>query len=458
MYQKNNIFSTLRREKIKKVFYFFRHSCIIEIIYIVQIWFKEILNLTLYSPLFLLSFLPVSATVYNRLPKRAKTVALCVLNVLFYAFAAGKYFIVLPLLALVVYPLSFIGKKGAYICLALLPVLRILGVGALGTSFFILRAAGYIYDGNREKNFLKVFAFLTFFPCVHAGPLAKYSDAQKDFERDRDYSRVSRGILLVLAGALKKLFFADALFASFEQFFAGATSLSALLALLSYSLYIYFDFSGCSDMARGVALMFGFGIPKNFDFPYMSKSVGEFFRRWHITLGRWLFDYVYLPLGGSRHGKTRTAGSLFAVWLASALWHGFTSAYLAWGVYFFLICTFEKLILKKSIGRLSTLLLVLFGWVFFFSENVSQAAAFFCRLFALGDTLLYCRGDIYNCLRSAPFMLLAAACATPLFHNIFCAAYQKARFAVYVCAPIAVVLILSCLALGGHKPFLYATF
>ncbi len=414
--------------------------------------------MTLYSPFFLLSFLPVSAAVYNALPERVKTVALCALNVLFYAFAAGKYFFILPLLAHLAYMLSFIGKKGAYICLALLPVVRLLGVGALGVSFFILRAAGYIYDSHREKNFFKVFSFLTFFPCVHAGPLTKYSDVQNDFEKKADCTRISRGILLVLSGALKKLFFADALFVSFEQFFDGATSLSALLALLLYSLYIYFDFSGCSDIARGAAFMFGFNIPKNFDFPYMSKSVSEFFRRWHITLGRWLFEYVYLPLGGSKRGKMRAVVSLFCVWLTSALWHGFTSAYVAWGMYFFLICAFEKLIFKKSIGRISTLLLVLFGWVFFFSENITKATEFFYRLFALGDTLLYCRADIYNCIRNAPFILLAVVCSTPLLHNLLCTLYQRRRAVVYICAPVALLLVLSCLVLGGHKPFLYATF
>lgn len=414
--------------------------------------------MTLYSPFFLLSFLPVSAAVYNTLPKKAKTVAICIFNVLFYAFASGKLFFVLPLLAVVSYLLSFFGKKGAYICLALLPVLRLFDISAVGVSFFILRAAAYIYDGHREKNFIKVFAFLTFFPCVHAGPIAKYNDIQSGFDKSADYARISRGILLVLSGALKKLFFADPLFVSFEQFFVGTTSLSALLALLSYSLYIYFDFSGCSDMAYGVALMLGVDVPKNFDFPYMSKSVSEFFRRWHITLGRWLFEYVYLPLGGSKHGMARTVLSLFCVWLASALWHGFSSSYLAWGMYFFFICAAEKLIFKKGIGRLSTILLVLFGWVFFFCENITQATAFFSRLFAFGDTLLYSRGDIYNCLRNAPFILLATVCATPLLHRVFVLAYQKMRVAVYICVPIAFAIVLSCLALGGHKPFLYATF
>jgi len=414
--------------------------------------------LTLYSPFFLMLFLPASAAIYNVIPKRVKTAVLCVFNILFCAFAAGRYFFVLPLLAVAAYLLSFAGKGGAYVCMALLPLLRFCGVNAFGVSFFILRAAGYIYDGKCEKSFFKVFAFLTFFPCVAAGPLAKYADIEKGFDSTADYAKISRGILLVLSGALKKLFFADALFAAFDIFFSGATSLSAVFALVSYSLYIYFDFSGCSDMARGIAWMLGFEVPKNFDFPYMSKSISEFFRRWHITLGRWLFEYVYLPLGGKRHGKVRMVVSLFFVWLISALWHGFCSSYLVWGAYFFLISLLEKMFFKTGIGRLGTVLLVLFGWVFFFSKTPMDAAAFFCRLFSLGDTLLYSRADIYNSLRHAPFLLLAAVCATPLLHRALCAVYQKVRIAVYICAPLAFVLVLSCLAIGGHKPFLYATF
>lgn len=414
--------------------------------------------MTLYSPFFLFAFLPISAAVYNALPRTAKTAALSVISLAFYIFAAGRYFFVLPILSFAAYALSFVGKKGFYICLALLPALRLCGVCTAGVSFFILRASAYIYDGHREKNFLKVFTFLMFFPCLHSGPLARYGAMQSSFEKSVDYSRISRGILLTLLGALKKLFFADSLFAAFDIFVNGTTSLSALFALVSYALYIYFDFSGCSDMARGIALMFGFDIPKNFDFPYMSKSVGEFFRRWHITLGRWLFDYVYLPLGGSKRGKMRTVVSLLCVWTVSALWHGFTFSYLVWGVYFFLICTVEKLLLKKGTGHFTTLLLVLFGWVIFFSKTPADALAFFSRLFALGNTLLYSRADMYNCLRYAPFILLSALCATPLLHGALCALYKKARSLIYLAAPIAFLLVLSCLAVGGHMPFLYASF
>ncbi len=416
--------------------------------------------MTLYSPFFLFAFLPFSAAVYNALPTALRKTAMCIINLAFYAFAAGRFFYVLPCLTLVSYVLSFLGKKAFFIILALLPVMRMCGICTVGVSFFILRAAAYFYDDYHEKNLLSFFAFLMFFPLVHAGPLASYDTFRGGFERGTDYRRISRGICLTLSGAAKKLFFADSLYQSFDLFFGGTTSLSALFALFSYALYIYFDFSGCSDMARGIAAMFGFDIPLNFDFPYMSKSVSEFFRRWHMTLGRWLFKYVYLPLGGSKNGKGRMVLSLLATWLVSALWHGSTFSYLLWGVYFFLICTAEKLIFdgKKGFGRATTIMLVLFGWVLFFSKTPADAYSFFYRLFSLGNTLLYCRGDIYNCLRQMPFLLVSLVCATPLLHRAACMLYQRMRPVAYIAALPVLALVLSCLAAGGHMPFLYATF
>lgn len=416
--------------------------------------------MTLYSLSFIAAFLPFSAAAYRAVPKKLRAAALSVISLVFYLLASGKHFYLLPLLCVAVHGLSRLGKKGFYVCLLMLAVLRLLGISEIGISFFILRAAAYIYDGKREKNFFKLFAFLMFFPCVHAGPIARYGDFSDGFERPFDYSKAARGICLFLYGAFKKLFFADALYTAFDLFWAGGTSLSAALALFAYAMYIYFDFSGCSDMAIGIAAVFGFDIPKNFDFPYMSRSVGEFFRRWHMSLGRWLFDYVYVPLGGSKNGKARMILSQAAVWLVSALWHGSTLSYLIWGAYFFVICTAEKLILPKGfkIGRLCTFVLVLFGWVLFFSKTPADALLFFRRLFCLDNTLLYCRADIYNAIHNVPFFLLSALFAAPLPRKAFSFLYRRAKTIVYFAALPMFLLILSCLAAGGHIPFLYATF
>ncbi|MBQ8837370.1 MAG: MBOAT family protein [Clostridia bacterium] len=416
--------------------------------------------MTLYSPVFILAFLPTSAVIYRTVPKNFRPQALAAMSLAFYILAAGEHFYLLPILAILVYLLSFAGKKGFFVCLFMFVPLRLFGISALGVSFFILRAAAYIYDGKRERNFFKVFAHLLFFPCVHAGPLASYKDFESGLSRYADFAQMSRGICMALYGAFKKLFFADALYVTFDKFFVGGTSLSAFLALIAYALYIYFDFSGCSDMAVGIASVLGFDLPKNFDFPYMSRSVSEFFRRWHITLGRWLFKYIYIPLGGSKKGSVRAVLSLGAVWLASALWHGTRLSYLVWGMYFFVIAIAEKLILPKGfkIGRLCTFCLVLFGWVFFFSDTPAAAFAFFTRLFCLGETLLYCRADIYNAIRNVPFILLAALFATPLPRRLLNMLYSRARVALYILALPLFCLILSCLVSSGHIPFLYASF
>ena len=298
------------------------------------------------------------------------------------------------------------------------------------------------------------------FPTVTAGPLTRYDALRDGFDKPASYPLIERGILLALAGLVKKLFFADALYAAFTQFHAGGTALSAVAALLCYALYIYFDFSGYSDIAIGIAAVFGFDLPKNFEHPYLSRSVGEFFRRWHISLGAWLRDYVYIPLGGSRRGKGRMLLSLGAVWLTSALWHGSTLSYLLWGGWFFCLIAAEKLFLPKGVhlGHVSTLALVLIGWVFFFSKTPAAAFAFFERLFCLGGTLLYCRADLYNGMRQFPFVLLAAFCATPILHNALCALYRRKKVLIYPLAAAAFALVLSCLAVGAHQPCLYASF
>lgn len=417
--------------------------------------------MTLYAAFFLLGFLPIAVTVYYAVPCRGRYIALCAINLAFYALAAGESCWLLPLLAALTYALSFLPPRiGFFSMLLLLPLLRLTGVTAVGVSFFALRAAAYLRGGAREKDPIRLCAFLLFFPCVTAGPLTRFSQMQTDLQIPADYTRIERGILLALFGLVKKLFFADTLYVAFAEMHAGGTTLSAWMALVCYALYIYFDFSGYSDIAIGMGRILGFDLPSNFDHPYLSRSVGEFFRRWHISLGTWLCDYVYIPLGGSRKGNTRMLLSLGAVWLVSALWHGSGLCYLLWGGWLFCLLALEKLFLPKGacIGHLPTLFLVLFSWVFFFSDTPAAAAAFFERLFCLGKTLLYCRADLYDLVRHASFAIVAALFATPLPHRMLTALYRYHRVVTYPLAAAAAMLSLSCLAAGAHRPFLYATF
>lgn len=414
--------------------------------------------MTLYSLTFVTAFLPCSAVAYHLSPKRMKPILLSAASVMFYLMAAGRYFYLLPVLSLFVYFISRCKNTGAgaYACIVLLALFRTVGINAVGISFFLLRAAAYIKEGHREKNAAKVFAFLMLFPTTCAGPITSYGDIKAAFDRDIDYSLVCRGILWFLKGAVKKLLFADTLSAAFDTFVCGETFLSAAMALISYSLYIYFDFSGYSDVAIGICNMLGIRLPKNFDFPYAAKSVSEFFRRWHISLGRFLYNFVYIPLGGSHCGRLRTVLSVFAVWLFSALWHGGDITFLAWGAWFFLLISAEKM--GARFGRVITLILILLGWVPFFSNSLGEMLSFFGRLFILGDTPVFSKVDIYNCVGFLPTLLLSAFLATPFLHRFFAKVYSSAPTAIYILAPIAFVLVLSCIASGGHRPFIYAAF
>ena len=361
----------------------------------------------LVSLTFLALCLPTAAAVYRMLPARARVGALLALDFAFYCLAAGSVPWLLPLLAAAT-ALAANSRLARGVCAATLAVLffvcRAVGILPMGFAFFVLRAVGFLL-------------------------------APPDTKRRADaVCRLARGLV-------RKFVFADPLLAAYRDLAMHGTTLGAAVTLVAFSLYLYFDFAGYSDIAVAVGGIFGFDLPENFDYPYVSRSVGEFFRRWHATLGKWLFRHVYLPLGGSRQGMARTLLSLAAVWLCTALWHGATACYLLWGVYFFVLLAVEKLCFPKGfrIGILPTLLLVLPGWVFFFSD--------------------YSRADLFDVLRYAPFLLLSALAATPLFRDAMRAVCRRLgdlpRHAAALCG---FVLALAYAAAGGYTPFLYASY
>lgn len=420
--------------------------------------------MTFYSPFFLLAFLPVGASVYYSIPPKFRNIALCALNLFFYIFAAGKWFFVLPFgCALVCFLSRVRPAAGIAVLAALFALCKAFAFLPLGISFFFFRAIAFLADGTGERNPVRIFSYLLFFPTVAMGPITRYAELSPLLCRPAspDFSRIAGGILRFCAGLVKKLFFADMLLLLHRDFLGGSTCLSAAMALFSYTLYLYFDFSGYSDMALGCAGIFGFSPAENFLYPYTARSVCEFFRRWHISLGRWFRDYIYIPLGGSRQGTLRMLAALAAVWLLTALWHGTTACFLLWGAYCFLLVALEKLVLPKGVlpGRLCTFLLISLGWIFFFSPNVRFAAAFASRLFCRGGTLLYCRADLYDAMRLLPFFLLCLVLATPLFRNLGERIWRKnVRLPLYLLSALAYILALSCIAAGGYTPFLYAAF
>ena len=377
---------------------------------------------------FVFGFLPVSLLLYFIAPSRIKNVVLLLCSLVFFAWGEPTY---LLLLALSVGFNYFTGrelalllraeKKGAarfvLTCSVILNLLllcffkygaELLGGRALpmpiGISFFTFSLLSFLFDIYRgrapaAKNIIDFGLYVTFFPKLVSGPIVRYAEMEAQLrEHPFSWEKFGSGARQFLIGLAKKVLIANTLGTTFYALSAlSVTSLSAAgawLCAISYSLMLYFDFGGYSDMAIGLAGMFGFALEKNFDYPYLSGTVAEFWRRWHISLGAWFREYVYIPLGGSRRGSLRTALNLMVVWLLTGIWHGTGACFLLWGVYYGVLLLLEKLILRRVLNKLPdavrhvlTLLCVVIGWVFFFSPSPRAAFALLGRMFGTGTFL-----------------------------------------------------------------------
>lgn len=380
------------------------------------------------SLLFLWIFLPIVVIGYFCVPKRFQNIFLLVFSLLFYAWGEPKY-IVLMLLSIVVnYGVGrlmdrFIRGKKLLLLFAVVFDLGLLGYFKyfnflvriaetltgkeikaaevalpIGISFFTFQILSYVIDLYRgkctvQKNFVHMALYISFFPQLIAGPIVKYGDIQEQLShRDCTPEKAAEGIRRFCYGLGKKIILANTVAQCVDQIYAldygEVTGGLAWIGAVLYSLQIYYDFSGYSDMAIGLGRIFGFTFQENFAYPYLSSSIHEFWQRWHISLGTWFREYLYFPLGGSREGKTRTYRNLMIVFLMTGLWHGAGFTFILWGVYhgFFQIVEragFHKILSKhKLFARFYTMIVVVFGWVLFRAKSVSQAAAMFGRMLA----------------------------------------------------------------------------
>jgi alginate O-acetyltransferase complex protein AlgI len=353
----------------------------------------------------------------------------------------------------------------------------------IGISFFTFQALSYcidVYRGTAEvqRNILDLGLYISFFPQLIAGPIVRYNSVAEQIRRRTvDAEGFQQGVKRFILGFAKKILLANNLAVAAERAFAlaGAGALStamAWLGSLSYSLQIYFDFSGYSDMAIGLGRMFGFRFEENFNYPYISRSVSEFWKRWHISLGRWFRDYIYFPLGGSRVGKGKLLRNLFAVWLFTGVWHGAAWQFIVWGLMYGVLVAFEKLSgipgklctrLGKGLYAALTLLIVNAGWVLFGAQSLEAA------LYQLGAMLgVGVRGsaDLAGFLFSESWVFLAAGAllATPLIPRTLkkLTAGREDRPLVSIGQAALYMLLLalsvSFLAMGSHNPFIYFTF
>ena len=360
----------------------------------------------------------------------------------------------------------------------------------LGISFYTFQVMSYIIDVYRkdskaQKKVTNLALYISLFPKLTAGPIVRYQMFDNQINsREHSWVKFAEGVNRLVFGLAKKVILADQLAevanGMFMKDVAAISVLGSWIGAICFALQIYFDFSGYSDMAIGLGKMFGFDFSENFNYPYISQSVAEFWRRWHITLGSWFRDYVYIPLGGNRVTKIKYLRNLFVVWLLTGLWHGAAWNFIIWGLYYGLFISLEKLFLEKLLKRLPKMirhiyliLIVLVGWVFFRADNIMEGVNYIGVMMGFGsdpiinnDVLLYLKDYWYVILASAIF-------STPvgkLFHNIFDRINKKSeklsRFMQnglsYAFQSLVLVsfmlMVIVLLVRSSYNPFLYFKF
>lgn len=464
------------------------------------------------SVFFIFAFLPISLILYFLTPKRAKSVTLVLVSLVFYAWGTPEY-LILMLFSIVfnyisgleidqyLYEERYTGARVMMIAAVLVNLLilgffkyygflietinGVTGLGLthpelplpLGLSFFTFTALSYILDVYCERavaegNILKFAVYMTFFPKVTSGPIVQYAEMEAQLEeRTMAPAKFGAGLNLFLVGLAKKVLIADNLGAAFGAISAmGNMSVAtAWLGMIFYGLELYFDFSGYSDMAIGLAKLFGFDIEKNFNYPYRSDSISDFWRRWHISLGAWFREYVYIPLGGNRGGTGKTVRNLTVVWLLTGLWHGASWNFILWGLYHGAFAMLERFALKHVLEKIPRALrvfltgfLVFFGWVLFFSPSLGSALGYYGQMFGMGHMgFLDATAKYYL---SGNFLLLVIAflgCG-PLvqrLHQQLC--YRKGGVMTFLSLVGYVILLILCVAYlvsATYSSFLYVQF
>ena len=349
----------------------------------------------------------------------------------------------------------------------------------IGISFYTFQILSYTVDVYRnevaaQKNPLTLGTYIALFPQLIAGPIVRYKDvAQQLACRSHSFSKVALGIRRFILGLGKKVLIANTLGELCEAFYQTSDVSVAFywLFAIAYMLHIYFDFSGYSDMAIGLGKIFGFDFLENFNYPFISKSISEFWRRWHMSLGTWFRDYVYFPLGGSRVKKPRLVMNLFIVWFLTGFWHGAEWNFVIWGLFFFVFLTLEKLlfanILKKSnvIGHIYTLVLVTVSFMIFSGNNATEAISRVGGLFAIGKIPLISFEFFYQLKNYAVILVIAILGATPLPKYIYRKLTNKENALSKIVNALELPVLLAVLVAvtaflvdSSFNPFLYFRF
>lgn len=460
------------------------------------------------SLVFMFAYLPITLLAYYLVPRQGRNIFLFIVNLIFYGWGEPK------LVLLMVFNIFFnyIGgwlvdkyradakKKKLFLILTcvldigilavfkytgmitetlnMLPFLNIpeLQISLpIGISFYTFQTMSYVIDVYRDdapvsKNFINFGTYVALFPQLIAGPIVRYRDvAEQLVNRRETLEMFTRGVKLFMVGLAKKVIIANTMGTLTTNIFATTDEngvVGTWVGMIAYTFQIYFDFSGYSDMACGLGNMMGFEFLKNFNYPYIAKSITDFWRRWHISLSTWFKEYVYIPLGGNRKGVKRQILNLLIVWGLTGLWHGAAYNFVLWGLYYGLLLILEKFVLKKFLDRLPsfvqhiyTLFIIIIGWGLFYFTDVGQLGEFMVDLFNFGNGI--CGDQAFNLIMSnLPMLIIAAVASTPLATMLY-TRFEYRRFmwipeTLYCIGVLAVST--ASLVNQSYNPFLYFRF
>lgn len=353
----------------------------------------------------------------------------------------------------------------------------------IGISFFTFQALSYVVDVYRgipaQKKLHNLGLYISLFPQLIAGPIVRYTTVMEQISsRHVDVDMFSKGAIRFLEGFNKKMLLANTFAVVADSAFGANNSIGmAWLGAFCYTLQIFFDFSGYSDMAIGLGCMFGFKFLENFDYPYISKTVTEFWRRWHISLGSWFRDYVYFPLGGSKvTSNQQMIFNLFVVWTLTGIWHGANWTFILWGMLYGVIITFEKLFnIPYKINKSSliyqygygvfTFVAVMCGWVLFRSETITGATIYLKTMFGMTSSILFDKWFLFNLQEYGLFLIAGILCSTPMVKYLLESAYRKnisfgkSVYGIYAMLQLVLFVVsFSFLVMNAHNPFIYFNF
>lgn len=464
------------------------------------------------SIVFLFTFLPAVMILYYLLPVRFRNVILLLASLVFYAWGEPVYLFLMLLSILFNYfsgldiARNLQDKRAAKRSLVFNLIINLAVLGffkyegfvldtlngilpvhisyhalplPIGISFYTFQILSYIIDVYRgnvkvQTNLSNFALYVTMFPQLIAGPIVQYADVDEQLaSREVSWTKFGEGSMYFIRGLAKKVLLANTsgmIFTEVSGFAKGNIAVvTAWLGAFAYMFQIYFDFSGYSDMAIGLGKMFGFEFNMNFNYPYVSKSITEFWRRWHISLSSWFRDYVYIPLGGNRVSKIKHIRNLLIVWFLTGLWHGAAWNFVAWGLYYGVILIIEKYFLSPVLGRLPdvvrhiySIVLVVIGWVLFFSSSFGQAADYIRVMFGAGAHGFADRESMYLLTSNLILWLILIFGSTPLVHFRYEHMLRSKKWnTTIINSVVYAALFIVCIAYlvtETYNPFLYFRF